>query len=165
MVPPIKFRTLFLHAFVVILCATVVSLGERISPSTRSKPQNSQSRVSVLKARSKSDFTKLIARLRMQGAKVERDEGVSQPFFSVKARVLLVNSEGVQVFEFRTAASARAEARKVSPTGTTIGMSKPSWMGPPHFYLSGKLIVLYVGDDAQVKSLLESVLGPQFAGG
>jgi hypothetical protein len=35
---------------------------------------------------------------------------------------------------------------------------------PPHFYRSGRLIVLYVRDDAAVLLALESVLGTQFAG-
>jgi hypothetical protein len=40
-----------------------------------------------------------------------------------------------------------------------------SWMDTPHFYKTGKIIVLYVGSDTTVLELLEGVLGPQFAGG
>ena len=39
-----------------------------------------------------------------------------------------------------------------------------SWIGPPHFYLAERLIVLYIGEDQSVIELLETVLGPQFAG-
>ena len=39
-----------------------------------------------------------------------------------------------------------------------------NWVATPHFYKTGKLIVLYVGDNMTVISTLETVLGPQFAG-
>lgn len=106
----------------------------------------------------------MIEQLRAKGAVVKRDEDVSQPFFSVKGQVLLINDEAVQVFEFRSVAVAEAEARRVNPAGTIIGTSSMSWMAPPHFYRQGKLIVLYVGDNARAKSLLENILGAQFAG-
>jgi len=40
----------------------------------------------------------------------------------------------------------------------------PFWVGPPHFYKVEKLIVLYVGENEDTIGILESVLGPQFAG-
>ena len=39
-----------------------------------------------------------------------------------------------------------------------------SWVAPPHFYKAEKLIVLYVGESEAIIDILESVLGPQFAG-
>ena len=39
------------------------------------------------------------------------------------------------------------------------------WMATPHFFKSGKLIVLYLGDDVEVMTLLTGLLGPQFAWG
>jgi hypothetical protein len=35
---------------------------------------------------------------------------------------------------------------------------------PPHFFKSGRLIVLYVGEESSVLKALEAMLGPQFAG-
>jgi hypothetical protein len=39
------------------------------------------------------------------------------------------------------------------------------WMATPHFFKSGSLLVLYVGDDAEILDLLKDSLGDQFAGG
>jgi hypothetical protein len=39
-----------------------------------------------------------------------------------------------------------------------------TWVAPPHFFQQGCVIVLYVGSDEEMISLLASVLGPQFAG-
>ena len=60
--------------------------------------------------------------------------------------------------------AAQAEADQVAPDGSSVGTSMPFWVGDPHFFKGGKLIVLYLGDDADILSALESVLGEQFAG-
>jgi 5-enolpyruvylshikimate-3-phosphate synthase len=110
------------------------------------------------------DLPTLIAALRQAGASVASGDQVSQPFFSVKGRILRVNGEDVQVFAYRDEPSAQREAGQVSADGGTVGTTKVGWMAPPHFYRKGLLIVLYVGDTAAVKDALRAVLGPQFAG-
>ena len=110
------------------------------------------------------DYRGLIDKLRAQGAKVEAGDEVSQPFFSVKGRSVSIGDEAVQVFEYKTAGDAEAEAKSVDPHGTKVGTSIINWVSPPHFFKGGKLIVIYVGNDAAKMKILESVLGKQFAG-
>lgn len=110
------------------------------------------------------DLKGLMSRLRAGGARVGRAGGVSQPFFSVRGRALTLHDEQAQVFEYAKAAAAEREARLVDPSGSSVGTSMMSWMGPPHFYKGGRLIVLYVGGNQDVIKALESALGPQFAG-
>ncbi len=109
-------------------------------------------------------YVSLIDSLRAAGATVEPAGEVSQPFFSVKGQVITVNGGDVQVFEYADAAVADAEAALVSPDGGSVGTSMMSWVAAPHFFKTGKLIVLYVGDSADVTDALEAALGPQFAG-
>lgn len=110
------------------------------------------------------DYATLANNLRAAGAAVEAVGNVSQDFFSVKGQVIKVDGEDVQVFEYNDESAADAEAALVSPDGSLIGMTMVSWVAPPHFYKAGRIIVLYVGDDQLAIDLLESVLGPQFAG-
>ena len=102
--------------------------------------------------------------LRNAGAEVEAGGDINQPFFSVTGQVLTVNGTDIQVFQFSSPSDAQTEADKVGPDGSPIGTSKVGWVAPPHFYSSGTLIVLYVGDDAGLQTLLENTLGGQFAG-
>lgn len=106
----------------------------------------------------------LIEALRAAGATVEPGEPVDQVFFSVRGQILDVNGEDVQVFEYESADAMQADAAQVSPDGGSIGTSMVSWVAAPHFYQAGRILVLYVGDDAAVMELLENALGPQFAG-
>jgi len=78
--------------------------------------------------------------------------------------MIRVRGEDVQVFPYASAAAAQAQAALVSRNGSTVGTTKLHWIGPPHFYRQGRLLVLYVGSDDQVLKALDAVLGRQFAG-
>ena len=111
-----------------------------------------------------TDYVSLFDNLRAAGATVEPAGDISQPFFSVTGNAITVNGENVQVFEYTDAAVADAEALLVSADGSSVGTTMVNWVAAPHFYKTGKLIVLYVGDNTAVINVLEAVLGPQFAG-
>jgi hypothetical protein len=111
-----------------------------------------------------TDYVSLIDALRAQGATIEPNGDVSQPFFAVEGQVIQVNGQDIQVFEYADEATAVAEAELVAPDGSSVATTMVSWIGPPHFYSAGRLIVPYVGDDATTIDLLETVLGPGFAG-
>ena len=111
------------------------------------------------------DRNGLVEGLRGAGVTVEVGGDIQQPFFSVAGRTLMVNGQTVQVFEYASEAAMQREAALVSPDGGTIGTSSILWTATPHFYRKGLLIVVYLGADPAVRRALESVLGPQFAGG
>ena len=105
----------------------------------------------------------LIGSLRAAGAKVVQEQRLRQPFFDVDARLLMVDGEGVQVFEYGNATIAAKQAARVSSDGSQVGTSKPLWVEPPHFYRKGRLLVLYLGEDAKIRERLACLLGPAFA--
>lgn len=108
----------------------------------------------------------LISALQQQGSTVVRGELLprdSNPFFSTNAQVVRVNTGVINVFEYPSIAAAESDASKVSGDGSAVGSTKITWVGPPHFYKSGRLIVLYAGNDAAVLQVLEAVLGRPFA--
>jgi hypothetical protein len=108
----------------------------------------------------------LIVALQQQGATVSRGEVLprgSTPYFSTNAQVVFVNAESLNVFEYSTVAAAEGDAAKVSPDGSAIGSTMVTWIGPPHFYRNGRVIVLYAGSVEAVLLPLEAVLGKPFA--
>jgi hypothetical protein len=111
-----------------------------------------------------TDHVSLVDAFRAQGATIEPSGDVSQPFFTVEGQVIGANGQDIQVFEYADEAAADAEAELVAADGSSVGTTMVTWVGSPHFYSAGRLIVLYVGDDATTIDLLETVLGPQFAG-
>lgn len=110
------------------------------------------------------DYASLVDALRAAGATVEPGDEVYQDFFTVDGRIIQVNGADVQVFEYETPEAMEAEAALVAPDGGSVGTSMIMWMDTPHFFKAGRILVLYLGDDAAVLDLLEGALGPQFAG-
>ena len=110
------------------------------------------------------DHAQLLAALRGRGLPAQSAGQVSQPFFAVPGRLIAVESDQVQVFEYADERSAATDAARVSPDGGSVGGTQILWIAPPHFYRRGRLLVLYVGSRADIRAVLEQVLGPQFAG-
>ena len=107
----------------------------------------------------------LAQRLRDAGANVEIGPSAGQAFFAVPGQVLVVNGGDVQVYAYESAEQAAADTAKVSPDGTTIGLTSVFWAEPPHFFHAGQFIALYVGSDASVIDALTGTMGQRFAGG
>jgi hypothetical protein len=88
----------------------------------------------------------------------------STPYFSVPAARLLVNGASVQVYEYATVSDADADAARISKDGGSIATTLIHWISTPHFFRGNRIIVLYVGTDAELLRALQGLLGPQFAG-
>ncbi len=116
------------------------------------------------------DQVSLIDALRKSVA-VDITGTVAQPFLHPVSGTAIRLSGGplstpadVQVFEYGSAGTAQADARQIRPDGTGTATTVVDWVAPPHFFLTGRALVIYVGNDSAVLSLLQSLLGPQFAG-
>jgi len=110
------------------------------------------------------DWASLMAALQAAGATVDVGDSVIQDFFTPEGHILTVNGADIQVFEYADAAVMESEATQVAPDGGSIGTSMVTWMDAPHFYKTGRLIVLYIGSDTAILDLLDNVIGTQFAG-
>ena len=110
------------------------------------------------------DAVTLISQLRAAGTNVETVGEVDQPFLSVTGTMIKLQGEDVQIFQYSSAAEMEAQAALISPDGTSVGTRKIHWIGSPHFFKHGRVLVLYVGNDKKVEKALEGVLGRQFAG-
>lgn len=111
------------------------------------------------------DIETLIDDLTASAGTIELAGEVSQPFFPVSGQLIRVFDENIQVFQFPDSVAAEQAAALVSPDGFTIGTMHVDWVNSPHFYKRDRIIVLYVGDTYDLTQVLQSILGPQFAGG
>jgi hypothetical protein len=114
-----------------------------------------------------TDYTSLVAFLRAAGVAVVDDGPISQSFLSVQGKKARVNDGLLQVFEYGNAEAAAADANTIQPGGSAFKrgnqMMSVDWIAPPHFFLSGRMIVLYVGQEDAILKLLVENLGDQIA--
>jgi len=111
------------------------------------------------------DYNRLLQGLRQSGLAAVPAGQLSQPFLSIPGRLIAIDAEHVQVFEYPDEPSAQADAARVSADGGRVWNSLILWVAPPHFYRRGLVLALYVGNRAEINASLERILGPQFAGG
>lgn len=151
------------NIFFVAIVLAIVLLSSACQPQGTQAPQASAS-PAVSLGGGVEDQTSLIEALRAGGAEVELGDSIEQAFFNVTGQIIKVNDQDVQVFEYESAEKMEADANQVAPDGGSIGTSMVTWIEPPHFFKSGRVLVLYVGQDQAVTDLLKGVLGEQFAG-
>lgn len=106
----------------------------------------------------------LIAALNAADAVREVGEPVMQAYFSVGGAPVKVRESDLLVFEYDSAEAMEADASLVAADGGSIGTTMITWVAAPHFFKAGRIIVLFVGDDAETLAQLQSLLGSQFAG-
>ncbi|MCH7738028.1 MAG: hypothetical protein IH872_11585 [Chloroflexi bacterium] len=111
-----------------------------------------------------ASHTRLAEDLRAAGAEVEIGPSGRSSVLDVPIRNFAVNDALVHVWEFPSEDEAEAGADTVGPDGFSVGRAFVDWTDSPHFYSSGTLIVLYVGNDVEILTLLEGIVGRQFAG-
>lgn len=113
-------------------------------------------------------FNDLVGLLQLAGAQVQnldRALTTTLPGFSIPGRQITLNGEDLRVFIYSSEQDARTDAAKVSPAGDQVGQSRLDLGGNARFYRTGSIIILYVGSNPQIVTLLNSVAGPPFAGG
>ncbi len=144
-------RSLLL-VFLLVYVYTVSACGKNATPNASTEPLTVEDQASFLAA------------LRAEGATAEIGDAIAQDFFSVEGKTIKVNGGDIQVFEYEDAEAMENDAAQVAPDGGSIGTSMVDWIDTPHFYKTGRIIVLYVGSDKSILGLLEKVMGTQFAG-
>ena len=106
----------------------------------------------------------VVASLTTRGLHLTPGGTLRQPFFTVPATIYSVDGDDLQIYEYASSDDALRDARKISHSGTSVGTSKVSWLGPPHIYRKNNVMVIYLGDRASVREALVAELGAQFAG-
>lgn len=149
-------------AFLLIIVFTLSSCGGQSPAST---PVEIVSTTEPAAAPSVEDQASLIMALQSAGATAEVVDTISQPFFTLEGVFITINGEeDIQVFEYEDVQAMESEASQVAPNGGSVGTSMMMWVDTPHFYKSGRIIVLYIGNNTEILGLLNEVMGPQFAG-
>lgn len=146
------------------LLVSLLTLALTLGACAQANPSNSSTGGSTRPEIVVEDQASLLLALEQAGASAEAVDTVEQVFFAPQGSIIAVNGVDVQVFEYESGQAMEAEAALVAPDGGSIGTNMVTWIDAPHFYKAGRIIVLYVGSDPATIELLESLLGPQFAG-
>lgn len=79
-------------------------------------------------------------------------------------RIQMIKGEEVAIYAFRNEEESRRYAESVSEDATLIAGELIQWDTERHFFLAGRAIALYTGDNPVIINALEKLYGAQFAG-
>ncbi len=114
-----------------------------------------------------TDTESLSTSLSSAGLKVSAPSALGKidaGLFSASGSKLVASSEELLAYEFATEDDAQAAASTVSPDGMGIGSKYINWTKTPHYFRSGRLIVIYDGKQSLIVDTLTKAMGPMFAG-
>ncbi len=115
--------------------------------------------------RGPSSYQGLLTALEEDGVAAEPGGTIDQEFFTVTGQVIEVDGESVQVFEYSDEAARKADSDLIGEDGSSVGTTMITWIDTPHFWAQGRLIVLYVGSNAEIVNALNRALGEPIAEG
>jgi hypothetical protein len=136
-------------------------------------------RVAVIPTTSKTDRTtrsqldaeysgtNLVHDLVNAGMKVSPAGASAGGVFETEAQLLCVNESQIRVYEYPDRAARLGVSKAISRDGSRVykrngSMTMVKWIGPPHFYARGRIIVLALqtrGTDQRVLRVLPRILG------
>lgn len=112
-------------------------------------------------------FEQFVSEIKSKGYEVEVKD-VSKDFLSGTRKRILTSNEAIDVYLYRSSFTMERDAKVITPDGFGYdGLLKAvrvSWVGDPHFYKKGNIIVQYIGSNKEIVSDLKDIFGEQFAG-
>lgn len=155
-------------AFLLVGCSANVGSGGSSSSTSYSDIVTSSMTSSRTSSVAISGVTGLSEELRERGLTVSAATAMTGDDIlfddTTAASIITVNDQSIQVFEFASIDTAAVQAGTVSRNGNTIRDEDISWVGMPHFYRSGNVIVLYLGNNPAIMTPLSDITGGAFAG-
>jgi len=101
----------------------------------------------------------LFGALTSAGAEVRASPAGAEPTLRVPALTLMVGGEEILVYEYATLEDRQAVSASISPDAATIDGTAVEWPVTPTVWVSGRLIVVYPGQDGGTILLLDGLLG------
>lgn len=147
------------------LGASCTSATEQASPSATEQVRPPPTEASL------TDHTSLIRALKSVGLAVRLGgrPGLPVSLLDVPGQAIRVGGDRAFIVEYPTEEALEMVRSSIRPRGDQLptadgDLAIINWGDAPRFYSSGKLLVLYFGDEQRVLDKLDLLLGPHFAG-
>ena len=110
------------------------------------------------------DYQVIFNKLKNYDSSIKAGNDVKEIFFKVPAKIIKIGEDKIQVYEYSSAEEMEKEASMISDEGYKVKNVIINWFKPPHFYKKDNILILYLGDDENIKNELEKIAGNEFIG-
>ncbi|HHX30597.1 MAG TPA: hypothetical protein GX720_05155 [Clostridiaceae bacterium] len=149
-----------------LLALSLAACGEKLEHGTGTGTAPSQSEsVEVTRERA---YEGLIDQLEKKGYSVVEEEVGPDVLQGDRRWLILDEGENLTVYLYEDQAAMEKDASYVSKSGLSYHngsqSAKIQWVSDPHFFKTENMILLYVGQNPELLTVLEAIMGRQFAG-
>ncbi|MBK1811226.1 hypothetical protein JHL18_11345 [Clostridium sp. YIM B02505] len=149
------------------ICVVVVILllgfiEKPISNNSADKASIEKSAVVDLKAENCKEF---IEYLEKAGFKIKAITKGSDMLLKGEVTDININEEFINVYEYKNSDQMDGDLKTIRSDGAIVGNAFVDWVYTPHLYKNGNIIVLYVGENKEIKDMIQKSVGNQFVGG
>ena len=114
------------------------------------------------------DTLSVVTELELAFGDLNLREPSTGPIFLKETRFANILGEQVLLVDFNSTTEAKIASERISPDGATMinfedTLIPAPWPAPPHFYLRGELITVYLGRNSKIIEVLDRVAGDNFA--
>ena len=82
--------------------------------------------------------------------------------FRAERVLLLVGDVELRVYEYADESAREAISATIAADGWSVNQVQVEWIDAPHYWVEGRVIVLYLGDDADAIDIVREVLGDEY---
>ena len=79
--------------------------------------------------------------------------------FSVDPQVVLAAGHELRVFEYADTTAREHDSSTILMGGYSVNGAPVEWVGPPHYWVRGRVIIQYLGDDEAAVRMVTAALG------
>ncbi|WP_183276532.1 hypothetical protein [Clostridium fungisolvens] len=133
-----------------------------ISNNSADKGSIEKNTIVELKAESCKEF---IEYLNKAGIKIKAITKSSSMLLKGEETAININGEFINVYEYKNSDQMAADIKTIRSDGAIVGSAFVDWVSIPHIYKNGNIIVIYVGENKEIKDTIQKSVGNQFAGG
>jgi hypothetical protein len=148
--------------FVVAVILLIGLIEKPIANNSTDKALIEKKTIVELKDESCKEF---VEHLEKAGAKIKTITNGSNTFLKGEATAIKIDEEFINVYEYKSSDQMEADLKTIRSDGAIVGNAFVDWVSIPHIYKNGNMIVLYVGENKEIKDMIQKSVGNQFAGG
>lgn len=152
-----------------IVFISILFIGFASAGCTKQQSQNTSTEktaiqngtITSVKIESTND---LINSLKKSNYKIDSATQEKSMFLKGSLTAIKTGTDIISVYEYKDNQQMETDSKTISSDGSRVGNAIVDWTNLPHFYKSGNILVIYVGNNNEMIEALKKLLGKQFAG-
>ena len=166
----LRLKHLLSMALVILVLTVFLSActNKGLTPETDTSTATTETDVKEAPVETEAAYRALVAGLEKRGFSIDAKDAEKDILQGQRKWLTVDGGQGLSVYLYKDGAEMEKDAAFINHDGFSYDngnqAAKIQWVSDPHFFKSENMILLYVGQDPEILTALETIMGRQFAG-